>query len=214
MSPILRVQWTIADAIAPRPWLNCPRCGGPRPFASSDRIRLNANGKRLDAWLIYRCTRCQTSWNRPLFERRPVGEIDPAMLRALQGNDPGLVRRAAFDVAALRRSAGRIDACEATEIRKRLLSAGARPLAGLEIETIVPAPTAARADRLLAREFGVTRARIEALAARGRLALAPQGARMLRRPLRDGMRIRLDLSGEDACDLRAQVERWDFAPPA
>ena len=103
MSDVLRVQWTIVPRTPPQPWLACSRCGEAKPFRSSDKIRVNANGKRLDAWLIYRCTSCDNTWNRPVLERRHVGSVDPLVLTSLQANDPTLARRLAFDAESLRR---------------------------------------------------------------------------------------------------------------
>ena len=97
MSDVLRVQWTITPASAPEPWLNCSRCRGTTRFRASGKIRVNANGKRLDAWLIYKCTSCDNTWNRPILERRHVSTIDPHLLASLQANDPELSRRLAFE---------------------------------------------------------------------------------------------------------------------
>ena len=105
MSGSICVLWTIVPCITPRPWLGCGTCGQVKPFSSSDKIRLNANGRRLDAWLIYKCSTCDATWNRPVIERQPVKSLDPDFLAALQANDPGLVRRSAFDlIGSLRRS--------------------------------------------------------------------------------------------------------------
>ena len=67
-------------------------------FHSSDKIRVNANGKRVDAWLVYKCTCCGSSWNRPILERRPVRTIEPDLLMSLRASEPMLARRLAFDV--------------------------------------------------------------------------------------------------------------------
>lgn len=107
MSDVLRVQWTIISRTAPQPWLACSRCGEARRFRSSDRIRVNANGKRVDAWLIYKCTRCDDTWNCPVLERRPVQAIDPEFLMSLRASAADVVRRLAFDVEGLRRSRSR-----------------------------------------------------------------------------------------------------------
>src|SRR5689334_17573730 len=98
MSDVLRVKWTIGVAKPPQPLLHCSRCNGTTNFGASDRIRVNSNGRRIDAWLIYRCTSCDITWNRPILERRRVRSIDPLFLAALQANDPRLARRLALDV--------------------------------------------------------------------------------------------------------------------
>lgn len=196
MSNVLRVQWTITPQIAPQPWLTCNRCGGIRPFRCSGKIRINANGKRVDAWLIYKCVNCENSWNRPMFERRNVRDIAPPFLHALQTNDPDLVRRTAFDVEGLRGRSEQIEEFAAVDVHKQVLFEGSAPLASIEIALAVPTPTCLRADRLLASELGMSRTKVQELQARGRLAMSPQGARMLRRPIRDEMRVSIEISRE------------------
>ena len=117
MSSILRVQWTITPSTPPQPWLACSRCRDIRPFRCSEKFRLNANGKRLDAWLIYRCGSCDNTWNRPVLERRNRRDIDPAFLHALETDDPQWIRRYAFDAASLRNRAERIE--EFADCRRR-----------------------------------------------------------------------------------------------
>ena len=116
MSDVLRVQWTIIPRTAPQPWLNCNRCGGVRRFRTSDKIRVNANGKRLDAWLIYRCISCDNTWNRPILERQHVRTIDPEFLMSLRANEPALARRLASDVEELKRQAARVEAFDDVRI--------------------------------------------------------------------------------------------------
>ena len=88
MRHISEVQWTLTPKIAPQPWIACRGCGVLKPFRSSDKIRLNANGRKLDAWLIYKCVTCDNTWKRTLFERLDVRDIQPTVLEALQSNDP------------------------------------------------------------------------------------------------------------------------------
>src|SRR5690349_23513538 len=127
MSDVLRVQWTIIPRTAPQPWLSCSRCGEPKPFRSSDKIRVNANGKRVDAWLIYKCIGCGSSWNRPILERRPVRTIEPDLLTSLHTSEATLVRRLAFDVDGLRRSAGRVEEFDDALVIKTVLSDSPMP---------------------------------------------------------------------------------------
>jgi hypothetical protein len=201
MSNVLAIQWTITPQIAPQPRLTCNRCGGVRQFRSSDKIRLNANGKRVDAWLIYRCVDCDNSWNRPLFERRNIRDIDPMSLRALQTNDPDFVRRIAFDVEGLRRWSERVEEFATGDVQKHVQSKNSEPLARIEITLVASMPTCVRVDRLLASELGISRARIQELQTSGRLTMSPHGARMLRRPVRDQMCVALEVSTKDDLDL-------------
>ena len=194
MSDVLRVLWTVVPRTAPQPWLNCHRCRGIRKFRSSEKIRVNANGKRLDAWLIYKCTSCDGTWNRPVLERRHVRTIDPLFLISLRANDPELVRGLAFDAENLRRKVGLVEEFDDVLVRKEVLSESMPPARRLEIRCAVPETTRLRVDRLLATELHLSRSRIRNLQNTGDLAVSPEGSRMLRTAVRDGMRVTIDLS--------------------
>jgi hypothetical protein len=189
MSDVLRVQWTIIPGSAPEPWLNCNRCRGMTRFRTSGKIRVNANGKRVDAWLIYKCTSCDNTWNRPVLERRPVSTIDPHLLASLQANDPGLSRRLAFETLPRRLKAEHFDD---VTVRKEVVSESVRPVCWLEIVCVVPRTTGLRVDRLLSTELRLSRSRIQTMQNAGHLAARPEG---LRRPLRDGLLVRIELRG-------------------
>jgi len=191
MSDVLRVRWTIIARTAPQPWLTCSRCGETRRFRSSDRIRVNANGKRVDAWLIYKCTECGSTWNRPILERRPVRTIDPGFLMSLHASEPGLTRRLAFDVESLRHRAGRVEEFDDAVVLKSVPLNRAMPTRQLEILCAVPEPVGLRVDRLLANELRLSRSRIRSLAEAGDLVVFPSVS-SLRWPVRDGMRLVLD----------------------
>lgn len=195
MCNLLKVRWTIAPQIPPEPRLVCAGCGTARPFRCSGKARLNANGRRLDAWLIYKCPVCDKTWNRPLFERRPVQDIPPDILAALQTNDPIWIRRQAFDLAALRSHAFHIEECAEIDIAKRVIE---RPndWSILHVELVADLPVGIRLDRLLARELGLSRARLQSLHRRERLRLAPGHSDALRKRVAGVTSITLDLTGE------------------
>jgi hypothetical protein len=194
MSDVLRVQWTIIPATAPEPWLNCNRCRGTTRFRTSGKIRVNANGKRLDAWLIYRCTSCDSTWNRPVLERRHVASIAPALLASLQANDPELARRLAFEKPPRTLE---MDHCDDAAVHKEVVSEGTRPAGWLEIACVVPETTGLRVDRLLSTELRLSRSHIQSMQNAGHLATWPDG---LRRPLRCGLRVTIELRGVDDGD--------------
>lgn len=193
MCTTLQVRWTIIATIAPRPWIVCSGCGGLRAFHCSNKIRLNANGRKLDAWLIYKCAACDKTWNRPLLERQNVRAIDPLLLVALQANDPDWVQAAAFDLDALRRLSQRVDEFPEVEVRKQLLR---DPVDWdrLSIDLAVPFPAGVRLDRLLASELEVSRSKVHALHQSGLLRTDPDRSDVLRRRIRNGSRVTLDLS--------------------
>ena len=196
MSSILRIHWALAPEIAPQPLINCNRCGTVKAYRCSGKFRVNANGKRIDVWLIYRCVDCENSWNFGIFERCNRRDIEPALLQALEGNDPELARRHAFDVVALRNQVGRVEEFPDVIVRKRVLGRTMNNVAALELQLGVEMPTSLRLDRLLANELGISRSRLQALEERRVLAIVPDGAKALRKPARKRMTVRVDLAGE------------------
>lgn len=184
------VRWTITPRIAPRPWIACGGCGTLKPFQSSGKVRLNANGKRLDAWLIYKCIDCARSWNRPLFERRALKEIDPAVLEAAHFSTPEWVRVQEFDLDGLRRHAQRIDEFGEVDIdRQDLGEVAMSDWIVIELEVVLP--TSLRLDRLVAGELGLSRSKLQSLHEQGRLVVGPERKDVLRRRVRSGMQVRL-----------------------
>ena len=179
---------------APRPLINCNRCGTVKAYCCSGKFRVNANGKRIDVWLIYRCIDCDNSWNFGILERCNRRDIEPMLLAALESNDPALARRHAFDVVALRNRVGRVEEFSDVAVQKRSL--GDKGATTLEIRLEVEMPTSLRLDRLLAGELGISRSRLQALEEKRLLVVGPEGAKALRKPAREGTTIRIDLAGE------------------
>lgn len=167
-----------------------------KAYRCSGKFRVNANGKRIDVWLIYRCVDCDNSWNFGIFERCNRRDIEPVLLRALESNDPELARRHAFDIVALRNQVGRVEEFPDVTVHKRLLGGTRNSAAALELRLGLDMPTSLRLDRLLANELGISRSRLQALEERGLLAVDPDGAKALRKPARQGMTVRVDLTGE------------------
>lgn len=159
------------------------------PFRTSGKIRVNANGKRIDAWLIYKCTSCDNTWNRPILERRHVSTIEPHLLASLRASDPDLSRRLAFE--KWRRKL-KVEHFDDVTVRKKVLFENTRPAGWLEIVCVVPEMTGVRVDRLVANELRLSRSRIQNMQNAGHLAACPGD---LSRPLRDGLRVRVDLRG-------------------
>jgi hypothetical protein len=197
MSTVLQVRWTIIPQKAPQPWLNCNRCGGPRLFEGSGKVRVNAQGKRLDAWLVYNCTSCKNSWNRPIFERRHVRDIEPSLLDALLRNDFDYVCRLALADDGLRRRSQQVAEITDVTLHKEALATPTSLPDLLELHLVAPFPVDVRLDRLLAIELRLPRARIEELAASGILRISTPGVRALRRPVRDQTVVHMGMSSLD-----------------
>jgi hypothetical protein len=181
--------WRIMPLATPRVWRHCAQCHAVRPFASSDKFRLNANQRKVDVWLIYRCMDCDTTWNCTLFTRCTPEQIGLALYQRLQQNDQPTAWAYAFDLARLRRLGGRVDAAVPVGVQRRpqdgIYLQGAEHRIALEL----PYPCAIRLDRLLASELRVSRACLIRGFDCGLLRIFPEDGHSLRKPIQHGQVI-------------------------
>ena len=163
------------------------------PFCSSGKFRTNAQKKRIDVWLIYRCAVCSETWNLPILERRPVGRIPPGELHAFAVNDPGTAMRHAFDLERLAPHGSRLEWDTEVDIARHIDGGAAHEASSLEITIKLDLPCRARLDGLLSRELRVARSRLHAAYASAALRVMPASGKALRAPIMDGQRVWLDL---------------------
>lgn len=76
---------------------NCSGCGGKTVFCSTDKVRVNSNGKQIDIWLIYQCTKCKHSYNLPIRSRINKKHLSKAEYEALLRNDRKMVFQYGLD---------------------------------------------------------------------------------------------------------------------
>lgn len=78
------------------------------------KFRVNANGNRLDVWLIYRCKKCKHSWNLTIYERIRPSKIKQDDYKLFLENDYEFALKYGNDIGFLKilqRKNGRIFPC-------------------------------------------------------------------------------------------------------
>jgi len=206
MPPINTSVWTVTPTTAPEPVRHCPRCATLKPFASSGKIRLNANGKKLDAWLIYKCTTCDQTWNRPLVERQPIDSFAKADHDAMQHSLSEWVRKHEFDLSALRQHSLRVHLPQDYTIGKRRTEPVVPDWSACLIQLEPYAPAGLRVDRLLSSGLGLSRSQIKQLIRSGNIAAVDLAESALKRPLHHDMMVRISAQGLDV-GLRADIAK-------
>ncbi len=209
MSKSLKCVWTLQPETPPRPVIPCKSCGVLKPFKPSGKFRLNANGTKLDAWLIYKCVSCDATWNRPIFERRARKQIPADLMEALQINCPEQVRKVAFDKSGLPAVAAPDERETAITVHKRTLSGDELDWAHLEIRLELALPVSLRLDRLLALELGISRNALRDLARQGALCGKNGDPLQLKKPPKNGTLVCLQLTNQPA--LKAQLNATLFS---
>lgn len=200
------------------PVRHCAACRTARPFRSSGKVRLNANGQKLDAWLIYRCTGCDGTWNRPLLDRRPVSQVRREDLDAMQRSDPDWVAQREFDLAGLRSVCDDIRQSDAVAVKKATVNPAGDLVDcdGITLEIVSPVPIGVRLDRLLAQELPLSRNGVLHMERDGILMVRPASSG-LRRAVGRGAVVSIAMAclAEDIrLDLAAAIASGPVATPS
>lgn len=201
MTGVISVGWHVAPASPPIALRHCGTCRQTMPFRSSGKVRLNANGRKLDAWLIYKCRSCDRTWNCTLYERMDVGAFDHDTLLAMQHSHASWVQAQELDVAALMQHCDRIEHCREVKIWKPPFFDLPGDWRHIRLQIRVLAQTGARLDRVLAGEFTLSRSAMERLIQDGLLHINPS-PKQLRRTLRSDVTLTIDRGILTAIDQR------------
>ena len=86
----------------------CAKCGSKSRFVNTNKFRVNANGNKIDIWLIYQCEKCRHTLNLTVLERVSPNEIGENYKRFL-ANDIELSREYGVDKAFFVRNRAEID---------------------------------------------------------------------------------------------------------
>ncbi|MET1411624.1 DUF1062 domain-containing protein [Roseibium sp. HPY-6] len=190
MSSHFQFEWTVLIAETPHLLRPCGRCGSIQAFASTGKFRLNANGNRLDAWLIYACLACGRRWNRAFLQRQATGSISQPLLLSLQENDATLAREVAFvppDKSAGAVLGGNPDFI----IEKRVLAHRGLECGSAHLTIKNPSGVSVRLDRLLAAGLTLSRSQVQSLVAAGAIVLAHGSRKGLKQAVQQQVAITL-----------------------
>lgn len=134
----------------------CAGCGSKQRFVNREHFRVNANGNRLDVWLIFGCERCGHTYNLPIYERVNPGKIPKKDYERFLANDKEL----AFEMGVTKRMFSKNKA----EIAKESIAYSLEELqeqsgnASTEICLYNPYDIPVRNEKILADIFRITRA--------------------------------------------------------
>lgn len=65
----------------------CGGCGCKQNFVSRKTFRVNANGNKLDVWMIYGCEKCNHTYNLPVYERIRPDRMNKEEYQKFLAND-------------------------------------------------------------------------------------------------------------------------------
>lgn len=101
------VIWDVRCS-SPKVMRHCKKCGGKTEYVSSGQFRINAQRKSLDIWLIYKCERCNTTWNNTIYTRISPQQVGTALLERFHSNDENLAMQYAMDIHRLEQNGAEV----------------------------------------------------------------------------------------------------------
>ena len=165
-----KALWAVRQCALPAILRPCPDCSGTR-HRPSGKIRMNANGKLLDVWLLLLCAACDRTSKVSVHERVHVQSLDPGRLVAYENNDPAVVRELAASASLAAKNGYRLDWTGTWELETDTpfyTSDDPEPFRVL-ISFELPAPI--RVERLVMLGLGLSRAEVRRMVADGRIRL-------------------------------------------
>ncbi|MEU8801845.1 DUF1062 domain-containing protein [Spirillospora sp. NPDC048819] len=149
------LPWVVRRTRLPLLSLRCAHCRAESATTGRGRFRVNANGRRLDVWLLVACVSCDRTSKLTVHERAPVRSIGPAELHGYRVNDPELMASTLLDPLLARRNRFALDWTGAWRLETPPARLGeAWPV---QVEVAFDDPVPVRPERLIAHGLGLSR---------------------------------------------------------
>ena len=87
----------------------CPKCGRKTHFKNTKKFRVNANGNKLDIWLIYQCEECKHTLNLAIYERQKVSSVPKEEYQRFLDNNEQLAETYGKNMQLFRKNKADID---------------------------------------------------------------------------------------------------------
>ena len=87
----------------------CAGCGRKTHFLSTKKFRVNANGNKLDIWLIYQCESCRHTLKLSIYERQNASSIPKEEYDCFLRNDEELAEKYGRSAALFQKNRAEID---------------------------------------------------------------------------------------------------------
>lgn len=88
---------------------SCPKCGRKTHYINTKKFRINANGNKLDIWLIYQCAECKHTLNLAIYERKKVSSVPKEEYQCFLNNNEQLAEMYGKNMQLFRTNKADID---------------------------------------------------------------------------------------------------------
>ena len=109
MSYLKKIEYEIVPEKSFSVIRNCAGCGRKTLFQNTKKFRVNANGNKLDVWLIYQCEKCKHTFNLAIYERQKVSSIPETEYRQFLDNDEQLAEAYGKSLPLFKKNKAEVD---------------------------------------------------------------------------------------------------------
>lgn len=159
---------------------NCPKCGRKTHYINTNKFRINANGNKLDIWLIYQCAECKHTLNLAIYERKKVSSITKEEYQRFLDNDEQLAKIFGKNIQLFQRNKADVDFDELNYDFVKLHETIENSGFGEQILITINNPymLKIRPEKQIALVLGLSRSQVKGLLGKGEIKIKteqPQG---------------------------------------
>ncbi|MEU5942869.1 DUF1062 domain-containing protein [Micromonospora sp. NPDC047548] len=167
-----KALWVVSELGLPTIVKTCVSCRSTR-HRPTGKIRVNANHKLLDVWLLICCDLCGRTSKIPVHERINVRALDNERLLRFENNDPAMVRQLTMDATLAHKAAYQLDWTGTWQLDTDIpfYDLQREDAAPLEVIIRFELPAPIRVEKLLTAGFGLSRPAVRGMVDSGRIRL-------------------------------------------
>ncbi len=160
---------------------NCSGCGKKTSFKNTKKFRINANGNKLDVWLIYQCEKCRHTWNLAIYERQKISAVPAEEYQRFLQNDQELAQQYGRNIRLFQKNRAKVDSEQLAYRFVKLSDTEPEDRCGhLVLLTIQnPCELKIRPEKQIAGALGISRSQVEKWKARGVIEVKDFSSRCL-----------------------------------
>ena len=173
MSYLKKIKYEIVLKDALLVIRGCPKCGRKTQFKSTKKFRVNANGGRVDVWLIYQCEECKHTLNLAIYERQKVSSIPKKEYDDFMANEEQLAEAYGKNVHLFRKNKAEIDleGLDYSLVKVHEIVENSDLGEQVIITIYNPCQLKIRPEKLAAQALGLSRSQIKSLMESGEVKL-------------------------------------------
>lgn len=109
MSYLKKIEYEIVPKESFSVVRNCSGCGMKVRYKNTKRFRVNANGNKLDVWLIYQCEKCKHTFNLTVYERQKPTAVSKEEYSRFLSNDEELAEEYGRNFSFFKKNRAEVD---------------------------------------------------------------------------------------------------------